>query len=243
MKNSKSGHGRSPSRSHFLILAAFVLTAVLTVSGCSFIKDPASSGRGSIDSMTLDLPDEYYIEATVTASGIGSQTTTYAVSKSDGWVYIKLGYDREQYVYKPLSGGKFIEYKYSAEKKTFVPTMISDALQEQIEAGNVPLDSVATGKESVESWLRTVEPYLCGYRMLRSALSYCGTEEFNGIECEKYTGSINTVLTVTDLEFLIDPDTGLAMRYVNRTKTGLLTTEQTVEITEFSTEPRIPSVS
>ena len=178
----------------------------------------------------------------ISSSGFGSQETSYALSRTDGWIYIKLGYDREQYVYKRISDGKYIEYKYSPEKGKYLPTMISEALQAQIDAGNVSLDSVAAGQESVDAKIQTLDPYICAYRTHAASLSYSGEETVNGTECKKYTGTVNAFLTKSELEFCIDTSTGLAFRFVNKTKTLLITSRQETEITEFSEEPRIPSV-
>ena len=212
--------------------------------GCNSSGNTASVDSGTLSKTVLNLPEAYYLEVTVTASsGFGSQETTYVLSRSDGWIYLKLGYDREQYVYKRISDGKYIEYKYSPEKGKYLPTMISEALQAQIDAGNVPIDSVATGQESVDAKIQTLDPYICSYRTLASSLSYSGEETVNGTVCKKYTGTVNAVLTKSELEFWIDPSTGLAFRYINKTRTGLMTTQEKTEITEYSEEPRIPSVS
>jgi len=223
-----------------------LLTACMLffMTGCYSVGNTISSDNGELAKTVLDLPEAYYLEADViSSSGFGSQKTTYALSRSDGWIYLKLGYDREQYVYKRISDGKYIEYKYSPEKGKYLPTMISEALQTQIDAGNVPLDSAATGQESVDAKIQTLDPYICAYRTLTSSLSYSCEETIDGTVCKKYTGTVNAVLTKSELEFWIDPSTGLAFRYINKTRTGLMTTQQKAEITEFSEKPRIPSVA
>ncbi len=225
----------------FLLLAICML---FIMNGCNTVGDTVSQNNGEQAKMVLNLPEEYYLEVNViSSSGFGSQETSYALSRTDGWIYLKLGYDREQYVYKQISAGKYIEYKYSPEKGKYLPTMISEALQAQIDAGNVPLDSVATGQESVDAKIQTLDPYICAYRTIASSLSYSGEETVNGTVCKKYTGTVNSVLTKSELEFWLDPSTGLAFRYINKTRTGLMTTQQKTEIAEFSEEPRIPSVS
>ena len=228
-----------------LFICLIITVCMLFImTGCNAGGNTVSSNNTEPSNWVLNLPEEFYLEANViSSSGFGSQETSYALSRTDGWIYIKLGYDREQYVYKRISAGKYIEYKYSPEKGKYLPTMISEALQAQIDAGNVPIDSVTTGQESVDAKIQTLDPYICAYRTLASSLSYSGEESVNGTVCKKYTGTVNAVLTKSELEFWIEPSTGLAFRYINKTKTGLMTTSQKTEITEYSEEPRIPSVS
>jgi len=191
----------------------------------------------------MNLPEEYYIEASVVISSeYGSEATTYAQSEKDGWIYIKLGYDGEQYVYKPLSSGKYIEYKYDTQSGAYKPTMISSALQEQIDAGNVPLDSVSTSKESIDAKKRILDTYFVGYKSLSPSLIYEGEESYNGVKCDKYYGKVNAIAADSEYEFLIDPKTGLAFRYENTTNTSLVNTHQITEITSYSEEARIPAV-
>lgn len=197
----------------------------------------------SLDQLTLNLPEEYYIEMKVDSSSqYGSQGTSYAMSQADGWIYLKLGYDREQYVYKPISSGKYIEYKYDTNKKRFVASMISDALQAQIDAGNVPLDSVATSKENVESRIRTLDTYFCGYETLKHSLSYKGTEKVNGIKCVYYAGKVNTGIVKSNMEFWIDPRTGLVIRSINKTKAPFSNTVQQNDVLVYEEKGHIPSV-
>lgn len=137
-----------------LLLAAY---AVLFMNGCRNTEQPNTPENTDLAAIALNLPDSFYLEATVlNTSGFGSTKSSYALSRSDGWIYVKLGDDREQYVYKPISDRKYIEYKYSTEKRQFLPTMISEALQTQIDQGNVPLDSVSVGKESVDAKIRII---------------------------------------------------------------------------------------
>lgn len=236
MNNKISYKGKTHTCGLLLILL-FSIILLITSGGCTV------TGKSELDGISLNLPDEYYIEADViTTSEFGTQKTTYALSRAEDRIYIKLGYDREQYVYKQISDGKYIEYKYDTGKGKYLPTMISDALQAQIDAGNIPIESVSVGKESIDARIQTLDQYFCAYKTLTAALSYSGTETVNGIDCRKYNGKINAVLTKSELEFLIDPETGLAMRYLNKTKSGIVTTFQKTEINVFSKEARIPSV-
>lgn len=57
---------------------------------------------------------------------------------------------------------------------------------------------------------------------LTASLSYSKDEPVNGVNCKKYTGNVNAFLTKSNLEFWIDTSMGLAFKYINKTKTGLL---------------------
>ena len=225
-------------------ISALMICLLIISCGCTAKEEPHMSGKADLKDISLHLPKSYYVEANVvSSSAFGSTETSYALSENDGWVYMKLGYDREQYVYKPVSEGRYIEYRYSTEKGAYLPTMISEALQQQIDAGNVPIGSVSVGKEAVDAKRRTLEPYLCAYETLKASLSDSGEEAVKNVRCRVFTGKVNALLTKSDLKFWIDPATGLAFRYVNKTKTGLLTTRQEIEITEFSETAKIPAIS
>ncbi len=191
----------------------------------------------------INLPKEYYMEMSVkNSSGFGTQTTAYALSEKDGFYYMKLGYDREQYVYEPVSEGKYIEYKYDESKRAYAATMISEPLRLQIEAGNISLDSVTVGRTMIDTKISTLDPYFFGYQTLTAALSYQGKETILGRECEKYAGTIDTVAVKSDLEFWVDPETGVVMRSTNKTNAVLVKIKQLNEMTVFEAEGRIPSV-
>ncbi len=234
-----SGISLRPCFIHVLMIFLLLLSA-----GCTAKEKPQMSENTDLKDIRLHLPETYYVEArVVSSSAFGSTGTSYALSENDGWIYLKLGYDREQYVYKPVSEDRYVEYRYDTEKGAYLPTMISEALQQQIDAGNVPIGSVSVSKETVDAKKRTLEPYLCAYETLKASLSDSGEETVKNVRCRIYTGKVNAVLTRSELTFWIDPATGLAFRYVNKTKTGLLNTRQEVEITEFSETARIPAVS
>jgi len=196
--------------------------------------------RIPMEPVSVHMPEEYYIEMTVkNSSGFGSQTAVYALSEKDGWYYIKQGYDREQYVFEPVSENRYISWKYDERKGTYTATMISDALRQQIDAGNVPLDSVTVGREQIDSMLTVMDTYFFGYRTLTDALYCDGEETVLGRECQKVSGSVNA-LVKSDFIFWIDEETGLVMRSANMTKTGPLETEQFSEMTVFSQEGQVP---
>jgi len=192
----------------------------------------------------LNLPEEFYVEIEVTQSSKhGEVTTYYALSESkDGWIYMKLGYDREQYVYKPLSEGKYIEYKYDEDKKEYKATMISDALQEQIDNGSVSLESVATSKESVESRKTVLDNYLCPYSTMGSIFTQAEDVTILEKECAAYDGYINAFLTKSQVYYAIDKETGLTMKYENKTKSWFVETTQVNECIKYQTSAIIPSI-
>jgi len=227
---------------------AAVLSALLAfpVVLCScYSAQPFQGGEGEKNpkNYSLELPDEYYFEVKVKDSSLfGTTTTVYALSEGDGWIYMKLGYDREQYVYKPVSEGRYVEYKYDTNKKKYVATMISDALQQQIDLGNVPIDSVTVGRESIDAKLSTLDTYICGYKTLTDSLAYSGSDECSGVSCNKFSGWVNTFFVKSTYDYWIDPVTGLAMRMVNKTRTVFITTTRRMDVENYSTQANIPDV-
>lgn len=221
------------------ILCCFAILLLLSLAGCG----TSVSGDRLADTYEPALPDTYYIEIqVVNSSKFGQEETTYIISEESGWRYLQLGYEREQYVYMPIGEGKYIEYKYDTEKKAFLPTMISEALQEQIDKGNVPLDSIATSQESVNAKRQIVENFLFSYQNLTAALTYEADETVNGITCHRYAGKLKVTGTTSVLEFVIDPQTGVVLRSSNATKALIVTTRQETECVCFETTARIPNV-
>ncbi|MCR5742002.1 MAG: hypothetical protein K6G38_06060 [Gammaproteobacteria bacterium] len=219
-----------------IMLLTLFISFISLLSGCSSV--------GIKIDYELNLPSDYFVEIKVVQSSKHGETTTYysLSESSDGWVYIKLGYDREQYVYKPLSEGKYIEYKYDEIEKKYKATNISDALQEQIDKGNVTYDSVATSVESVNSRKFVLNNYLIPYLSMGSIFTKGENTKVLDIDCETYDGYVNTLFTKSNLHYEVDPVTGLVLYMKNDTKTFMISTSQINECTTYSTEANIPEI-
>jgi len=191
----------------------------------------------------LNLPETYSFEIKViNDSEYGKTENIYALSEGDGWVYIKLGVDTEQYVYKPISEGKYIEYRYDVTRKKYVPTMISEPLQTQIDLGNVSLDSVSVQRIFIDGKISAMSTYLSGYETLTATLEYEDTENCAGVDCARFKGKVDTVVARSEFEYCIDPETGLVFRYKNTTKTVLVDVVTESEVVTFSTKANIPAI-
>ncbi len=216
----------------------FLLTPLLlslTLGGCA---------SGSPINHTLSLPKDYYVEIEVTQdSQYGKVTTNYCLSESSlGWIYMKFGYDYEQYVYKPLSESKYIEYKYDTGAQKYKATMISDALQEQIDKGNVPLESVATSKESVDSRRATMNNYIIPYATMGSVFTKGEDTTILGRACETYTSEINAVITSSSLYYAVDKETGITMKMTNDSRSWFVKTSQVNNCVSYETVAKIPQI-
>jgi len=209
-----------------------------------FILSITSCSNGIKIEHNLNLPEEYYVEIKVVQnSKHGEVETRYALSEStDGWIYMKLGYDYEQYAYMPLDQNKYIEYKYDTESKKYKATMISDSLQEQIDKGNVTLDSVATSIESVNSRRSVLDNYLIPYATMGSIFTREEDTIYMGRTCETYTGKINVFFSNSDLKYVIDPITGLTMYMENNTTTWFVEASQINDCVAYQETANIPAI-
>ncbi len=217
------------------LIAASMLVLSLTLSGCT---------KGIKIEKKLNLPDDYYVEIEVTQSSkAGNLKSTYAISEtSGGWVYMRFGADSEQYVYKPVSEGKYIEYKYDTSLNAYKPTMISDTLQEQIDKGNVSLESVATSKESVDSSRATMEQYTIPYATMGSIFVKGLNDTYLGRQCETYSGEINAIIASSSTFYAIDQETGLTMEMQNKTRSWFTIATQTNVCVAFESLAKIPEI-
>ncbi len=217
------------------IIAPGALLLSLSLFGCA---------NGISINKKLSLPDDFYVEIQVKmGSEYGEQDNKYILSESsDGDVYMRFGTESEQYVYQKISDEKYIEYKFDTDKGGYKPTMISEAMQEQIDAGNISLENVAVYQASVDSRRSTLDQYLIPYATMGSVFAKGEDATYLGRACETYTADINAFFTRSKLMYAIDKETGLTLYMTNDTTSWFVSTNQINECVAYDTLSRIPEI-
>ena len=112
---------------------------------------------------------------------------------------------------------------------------ISALLWEQINAGNVSLDSIAVDESMINGICSVFTVNFSSYESMKTSLSANGTEEISGYTCNKYTMKTGHFGGHTENEYWIEPETGLCMKMIQRYKSFFFSNERTVLCDVFKT--------
>lgn len=191
------------------------------------------------DDLALKLPDEYKITYAVTEGKTFNRAYTQTMIKTDEGIYLELGDTGigERYVFEKLASGKYIMYQYDAVSGKYTAPMISGAILEQIDKGNMTLDMVAVDGNVLAGYAARIVTYFDYYKTFQGRMKYEGDEQVNGFSCKKYTASFTTVIGEQSVELWIEPELGLCIRGVYSFKSEMgQSTGKTIECTEFVTD-------
>lgn len=213
------------------LATVMLLAALLSLTSCS--------GNGQAENSTctseLSLPDEYHIELSVKNTGLFPSSCKYILTRCDEGAYIYNGNTDKEYIFESIGNGKYIEYQKNNKTGEYYTPNISDALWKQINAGNVPLDSVAVDENAINGLTSVFTVYFDSYESVRSSLEDDGTENIAGYSCNKYTLDTGHFGGRTKNEYWIEPESGLCMKVIQRYRIlFLFNSQKSVECNEFS---------
>lgn len=142
-------------------------------------------------------------------AGGGSRTYTQTMIKAADGCALQLGDTGEAYLFLRLDSGKYTQYRYDAAAGHYTPTLLTDEIRRQIDAGVLTEDSVAVDQNLVDGYAARVTCYFDFYDTFRDILQYQDEEMLDGIPCQVYRASFVTDTGTQDVKVWIDAENGL----------------------------------